>query len=89
VTKGRSPRYGATMTGAERMRLHRPKVKILRECEERVARGHAGGLDVFIHAKNLPRGLHDLALGEPVEFDEAEGKGGRPKATNIKVLEAR
>jgi CspA family cold shock protein len=45
-----------------------------------------GSPDVFVHAKDLPRGVTELAIGEPVEFDAEPGKGGRPKATSIKVL---
>lgn len=47
-----------------------------------------GGDDIFFHCSALPqKGDFDgLTEGLKIEFTEGEGKGGRPKAEDVKVL---
>jgi len=47
-----------------------------------------GGNDIFFHCTSLPEKAQfdGLEEGLSVEFDEGEGKGGRPKAENVRVL---
>jgi len=47
-----------------------------------------GGSDIFFHCTSLPvkSDFDALTEGQRVEYDEAEGKGGRSKAENVKVL---
>ena len=47
-----------------------------------------GGSDIFFHCTALPvkSDFDGLAEGQRVEFVEAEGKGGRSKAEDVKVI---
>jgi CspA family cold shock protein len=47
-----------------------------------------GGSDIFFHCSSLPqKGDFDgLTEGLKVEFDKGDGKNGRPKAENVKVM---
>lgn len=45
-----------------------------------------GGADVFAHYSNIAaQGFRELAEGQKVEFDVAQGKKG-PQAENIRVI---
>jgi CspA family cold shock protein len=47
-----------------------------------------GGADIFFHCTSLPeKGDFDgLTEGLKVEYTKGDGKGGRPKAEEVKVL---
>lgn len=47
-----------------------------------------GGVDIFFHCTALPQksDFDGLSEGLRVEFDKNEGRDGRPKAENVKVL---
>jgi len=47
-----------------------------------------GGGDIFFHCSSLPEksDFDGLEEGQTVEFDSSDGKGGRPKAENVKVV---
>ena len=45
-----------------------------------------GGKDLFVHFSNIQgEGFRNLEDGQPVEYDEAEGKKG-PEAQNVHPL---
>jgi len=43
------------------------------------------GEDVFVHATGLD-GAQSLEENDRVEFEVGEGKGGKPKAINVKII---